>query len=83
MIRARVTIARSISVPPQNPSAAQAASRLDLAAAAVRIEAAHLQAVWAQIWLARPVQFYEGDRLVVGIRPVCSLSGYSASCPAY
>ncbi len=61
-----VAIARNISVPPQNPSAAQAAMRVDLAAAAVRIEAAHPQAVWAEIWLARPVQFYAGDRLVVG-----------------
>jgi len=47
---------------------------LDLAAAAVRIEGPHLQAVWAQIWLARPVHFYEGDRLVVGMRRVCRLS---------
>jgi hypothetical protein len=62
-----VVVARDVGGPPADPSsAAQAATRVDLAAATVQVEAAHPQAVWAEIWLARPVQFYSGDRLVVG-----------------
>jgi hypothetical protein len=62
-----LAIVRDVGVPSAHPSNdAQAAMRVDLAAAAVRIEAEHPQALWAQIWLARPVQFYAGDRLVVG-----------------
>ncbi|MBJ7614595.1 MAG: glycosyltransferase family 39 protein [Candidatus Dormibacteraeota bacterium] len=62
-----VVVAHDVGGPPADPStAAQAATRVDLAAATVQVEAAHPQAVWAEIWLARPVQFYSGDRLVVG-----------------
>jgi Dolichyl-phosphate-mannose-protein mannosyltransferase len=62
-----LVVAHAVGGPPADPSSpAQAATRVDLEAAAVQVEAAHPEAVWAEIWLARPVQFYSGDRLVVG-----------------
>jgi len=66
-IAVEAVMARGVGGPPANPSnAAQAAGRLDLATATVRVEATHPEVVWAEIWLARPLQFYSGDRLVVG-----------------
>jgi hypothetical protein len=40
--------------------------KLDLAAAAAALERQHPEAVWAQYWLARPIEFYSADRFVVG-----------------
>lgn len=42
------------------------AVRVDAAAAAAQIQALRPEALWAQYWLARPIQYYSGDRLVVG-----------------
>lgn len=40
--------------------------KLDLAVAAGALEREHPDAIWAQYWLARPIQYYTGDRFVVG-----------------
>jgi hypothetical protein len=40
--------------------------KLDLAAAAAALERVHPDAVWAQYWLARPIEYYSADRFVVG-----------------
>jgi hypothetical protein len=46
------------------PGAPQA--HIDLAAAARALEAESPQAIWAQYWLARPIEYLSGDRLLVG-----------------
>lgn len=40
--------------------------RVDVPGAAQALDGDPPQALWAQYWLARPVQFYAGDRFVVG-----------------
>ena len=41
-------------------------ARLDLPAAVVALQRQSPQAIWAQYWLARPVEYLSGDRLLVG-----------------
>jgi hypothetical protein len=41
-------------------------TKVNLAAAATALEGLHPRAVWAQYWLARPIEFYSGDRFSVG-----------------
>ncbi len=40
--------------------------RVDWPALATRLESERPQAVWANYWLARPVEYISGDRIVVG-----------------
>jgi hypothetical protein len=40
--------------------------RVDLPALATRLENERPEAVWANYWLARPIEYVSGDRIVVG-----------------
>ena len=40
--------------------------RLDWQAAASTVENQHAEAIWAQYWLARPLEYVTGDRVVIG-----------------
>ncbi|MDQ6885526.1 MAG: glycosyltransferase family 39 protein [Candidatus Dormibacteraeota bacterium] len=40
--------------------------RVDLPALATRLENERPQAVWANYWLARPIEYVSGDRIVIG-----------------
>lgn len=42
------------------------AVRLDTPAAAAAVAASHPDALWADYWLARPIQYYSGDSFTVG-----------------
>jgi hypothetical protein len=62
-----VSIGRNLAAPRTDlPVTSQMAARPDIAAAAEQVAATRPEAVWAQYWLARPVQFYAGDRFVMG-----------------
>ena len=62
-----VMIARNLMAPRTDiPVTSQAAASPEIAAAAERVAAARPEAVWAQYWLARPIEFYAGDRFVMG-----------------
>jgi hypothetical protein len=39
---------------------------VDLPALATRLESERPQAVWANYWLARPIEYVSGDRIVMG-----------------
>jgi len=41
-------------------------TKVDLAAAAAALDRQRPDAIWAQYWLARPIQFYGADRFLVG-----------------
>jgi Dolichyl-phosphate-mannose-protein mannosyltransferase len=41
-------------------------TKVDLALAAAALERLRPEAIWAQYWLARPIEFYSGDRFIVG-----------------
>jgi hypothetical protein len=62
-----VMIARNLMAPRTDiPVTSQAAASPEIAAAAERVAAARPEAGWAQYWLARPIEFYAGDRFVMG-----------------